>query len=108
MKILTTKKINELDIITTEFYELMDSIPVDSPYAADKEMQFYKLNKIRRACGLEPITRFTPFQPIKPQKECSHVYEIAFTPGDIPFLFCKFCGEVKKLTLPKYETYEGK
>lgn len=105
MKILTTKKIKEIDHLTMDLHDFIHNLKNDSlEKVIEKRKHIYKLNEIRTLCDLPKIISWIhryPMPEVKPPKkeECKHVYEIGFDQYSVPFLFCKHCAEIKRISL---------
>lgn len=105
MKILTTKKANEIDVLTTHLHDFIHNLQNDSlKTVLEKRSYIRKINDIRSICELPAIVSLTSFHPmpeVKPPKKegCKHIFKIAYTRDNAPFLFCENCGEIKFITI---------
>ena len=99
MKILTNKKINEIDLYTSRIHDRLCNSDL---LIHEKAVLLGNIDLIRKICKLSYLRRHNvfPIMPeVKPPKkeECKHVYEIAFNSEIGIFLFCKHCAEIKEL-----------
>lgn len=99
MKILTNKKINEIDLYTSRIHDRLCNSDL---LIHEKAVLLGNIDLIRKICKLSYLRRHNvfPIMPeVKPPKkeECKHVYEIAFNSEIGAFLFCKHCAEIKEL-----------
>jgi hypothetical protein len=113
MKILSAKKITEIDILTTHLHDYIHTMRNDSlEKVIEKRNCIYKINEIRTICELPEIVSLIQFHPmpeVKPPKkeECKHVFEIGFYANSSPFLFCKHCAKTIELSVGKKQEGEA-
>ena len=114
MKILTKKKVNEIDILTTSIHNFINNLSNDSikkPF--EKIDAIHKLNEVRGISGLPRIITIPPrriphmllsefnisMPPVKPCKmpEHEHDFFIAHQTKTVSTICCRTCGKTKRI-----------
>lgn len=103
MKIISSKSIEDISILTTQLFDFIDELPhtsIKDPISKVHHLQF--INSIRERCGLPPITLFrritTPEFICRPKwkdgmfycPKCNH--SIGIIDGLPHIIYCRFCG----------------
>lgn len=103
MKIISSKSIEDISILTTQLFDFIDELPntsIKDPIS--KIHHLYFINSIRERCGLPPITFFkrlqTPENLRRPKckdgRFCCPVcnYSLGIIDGLPHIMYCRCCG----------------